>query len=63
MDMSSDDVATLIFQADKNHDGKVDYKEYVNMMLHKDRYLTPEAEATEEVVGVINNALIIIDDP
>ena len=63
LDMSPEEVATLIFQADKNKDGKVDYHEYVNMMMHKDRYLTPEIETTEEVVGIVNNALIIIDDP
>ena len=33
------------------------------MMVHKEKFLTPEVEATEEIVGIFNNAMIVIDDP
>ena len=57
-----DQIQTLIKEADKNHDGKISYKEYVNYMVNG-KGINKYWKSTDEMLASLNNLWLMTDDP
>ena len=67
VDIDPSDITTLMDQSKhkdwEDDNSKISYNDYINLMLNKDKYLSQEFKAQDQMLSAFNNAWIIIDDP
>ena len=57
-----DQIQTLIKEADKNKDGKISYREYVNYMVNG-KGINKYWKSQDEMLASLNNLWLMTDDP